>query len=55
VSAIAWELPDDIRAVRDGLLDFARKEILPRHQAHRDLFEDPRRLYREDGRFSDAL
>jgi len=55
VSAIAWELPEDIRAVRDGLLDFARKEILPRHQAHRDLFEDPRRLYREDGRFSDAL
>jgi acyl-CoA dehydrogenase len=55
VSAIAWELPEDVRAVRDGLLDFARKEILPRHQAHRDLFEDPRRLYREDGRFSDAL
>ena len=55
MSAIAWELPEDIRAVRDGLLDFARKEVLPRHQAHRDLFEDPRRLYREDGRFSDAL
>ena len=51
MSAIAWELPEDIRAVRDGLLDFARKEVLPRHQAHRDLFEDPRRLYREDGRF----
>ena len=55
MSAIAWELPDDVRAVRDGLLDFARKEILPRHEAQRDLFEDPRRLYREDGRFSDAL
>jgi acyl-CoA dehydrogenase len=55
VSAIAWELPEDVRAVRDGLLDFARKEILPRHEEHRDLFEEPRRLYREDGRFSAAL
>jgi len=55
VSAIAWDLPDDIRAVREGLIDFARKEVLPRHEAHRALFEDPRRLYREDGRFSDAL
>ncbi|WP_395712989.1 acyl-CoA dehydrogenase family protein [Reyranella sp.] len=53
--AIAWDLPDDIRAVREGLIDFARKEVLPRHEAHRALFEDPRRLYREDGRFSDAL
>lgn len=55
MSAIAWDLPDDIRAVREGLLDFARKEVLPRHDAHRALFDDPRRLYREDGRFSDAL
>ena len=55
MSAIAWELPEDVRAVRDGLLDFARKEVLPRHEKHRDLFEDPRRLYREDGRFSDPL
>lgn len=55
MSAIAWDLPDDIRAVREGLIDFARKEVLPRHEAHRALFEDPRRLYREDGRFSDAL
>src|SRR5262249_14807108 len=30
-------------------------EVLPRHAAHRDLFEDQRRLYCEDGRFSNAL
>jgi acyl-CoA dehydrogenase len=53
--AIAWDLPDDVRDVREGLVAFARAEILPRHEAHRELFEDPRRLYREDGRFSDAL
>ena len=55
MSAIAWELPEEVRAVRDGLIDFARKEVLPRHDRHHDLFENPRRLYREDGRFSDEL
>ena len=55
MSAIAWPLPEEVRAVRDGLLDFARKEVLPRHDRHHDLFENPRRLYREDGRFSDEL
>ena len=33
MSAIAWELPEEIRAVRDGLIDFARKEVLPRHDS----------------------
>lgn len=55
MSAIAWELPDEIRAVREGLLEFARQEVLTRHEKHHDLFENPRRLYREDGRFSDEL
>ena len=55
MSAIAWELPEEIRAVREGLLEFARQEVLTRHENHHDLFENPRRLYREDGRFSDEL
>jgi alkylation response protein AidB-like acyl-CoA dehydrogenase len=55
MSAIAMTLPEEVRAARDGLAAFARAEVLPRHRAHRALFEDPRRLYREDGRFSDAL
>ncbi len=55
MTAIAWDLPEDVRAVRDGLIDFARKEILPRHDRNRDLFENQRRLYDEDGRFSDEL
>lgn len=55
MSAVATELPADVIAARDGILAFADKEILPRHEQHRALFEDPRRLYREDGRFSDAL
>ncbi len=55
MTAIAMPLADDVIAARDGLLAFARKEVLPRHAKHRALFDNPRELYREDGRFSDAL
>ena len=55
MTAIATELPDAVAAARDGLWAFAQQEILPRHAQHRALFEDPRRLYRDDGRFSDEL
>ena len=55
MSAIATPLPQDVADARDGVLAFARREILPRHAKHRALFENPRELYREDGRFSDAL
>lgn len=55
MSAIAAELPEDVRSARDGILAFADQEVLPRHAANRALFENPRALYREDGRFSDRL
>jgi acyl-CoA dehydrogenase len=55
VTAIAFDISDEIAAVRDGVCAFADAEVLPRHAANRGLFEDPRRLYREDGRFSDEL
>jgi len=55
MSAIAFELPQEVVAARDGLLAFAEQEVVLRHERHRALFEDPRRLYREDGRFSDEL
>ena len=53
MSAIAFELPQDVREARDGLAAFARAEVMPRHEKHRELLEDQRKLYREDGRFSD--
>jgi acyl-CoA dehydrogenase len=55
MAAIAFDIPSEITAVSDGLRAFADSEVIPRHEAHRELFEDPRRLYNEDGRFSDAL
>jgi len=55
VSAIAIETPEDVAAARDGILAFAEQEILPRHAKHQSLFDNPRALYEEDGRFSAAL
>ena len=55
MSAIAVPLPEDVAAARDGIVAFAEQEVLPRHDANHDLFENPRALYREDGRFSEAL
>jgi len=43
--AIAFELPEELVQVREGLLAFADKEILPRQAKYRDLLDDPRRLF----------
>jgi acyl-CoA dehydrogenase len=49
------DLPKDVTAAAKGIIAFADAEVIPRHQANQALFEDPRSLYREDGRFSDQL
>lgn len=54
MSAIATPLPADIAAARDAIVTFAEREVLPRHERHADLLEDPRKRYREDGRLTDA-
>lgn len=54
MSAIAFDIPEDIRAVRDGLLGFLDKEVIARHEAKADLLGDPRRKFAEDGRMSAA-
>ncbi len=55
MTAFAIDLPEDVISARDGLIAFVDQEVIPRHQEHQALFDDPRRLYREDGRFSDEL
>ena len=55
MSAIAKELPEEVKIARDGILAFAEQEVIARHDANKAFFEDPRCLYREDGRFSDEL
>lgn len=55
MTAIAIDLPEDVLAARDGILAFVDQEVIPRHEANRELFENPRAAYREDGRLSDEL
>ncbi len=55
MSAIAFDLPDDVIAARDGLQAFCEAEVMPRHTANRELFEDHRQLFGEDGRYSQKV
>lgn len=55
MSGVAFPLPDDVLAARDGILAFADAEVLPRHEINRDLFDDPRAMYAPDGRHSSAV
>ena len=49
--AIAFEYPEEVRAIRDGLDRFIRSEVVPRHERDAAIFEDERRLYGDDGRY----
>jgi acyl-CoA dehydrogenase len=53
MSAIAFELPEDVESARDGILAFAKQEVLPRHEQHQTFLENPRELYDESGALSD--
>ena len=55
MGAIAIDLPEDVVTARDGIVAFAEQEVIPRHERNRELFDNPRALYRNDGRFSDAF
>ena len=55
MGAIGQNLADDVQSAVAGIAAFARAEILPVHAANRALFENPRLLWREDGRHADAV
>lgn len=52
MAAIAFDLPDSVNQVREGIHAFARQEVIPRHERNRDLLENPRLKYDQDGRLS---
>src|SRR5262245_55292436 len=37
--------------ILDGLRQFVAAEVVPRHEAHSDLLDNPHRLFTEDGRY----
>jgi len=55
MTAIAYEYPEDLKAILDGVRTFIRREVLPRHEKHERLLTNHRTLYMEDGRFTPAV
>jgi acyl-CoA dehydrogenase len=53
--SIAFDIPDDVMAMRDGIKAFVRSEVIPRHEKHHDLLSDQRLLYQPDGRYCDEV
>ena len=49
MSTIAFDIPDDIRALCDGLTGFLKAEVIARHDRHHELLGNSRRTYGEDG------
>ena len=52
MTAVAFDIPEEIRSARDGLLAFGEKEVLSRHNQYHELLSDPRKTFDESGRFS---
>ena len=52
MGGIAFDLPEDVLDVRDGVLRFVETQVAPRIERNRALLEDQRRLYDESGRYS---
>lgn len=55
MTAIATELPEELVQIANSVEAFCRAEVMARHAEHQELLNDPRRTYREDGRFVDEV
>lgn len=55
MTAIAFELTEGVAEICDGIRAFAKSEVIPRHEANRELLENPRTKYDEDGRLSEPV
>ena len=52
MTAIAFDYPPEIEALRDGIAAFVRREVIGRHERHADILDDPRKCYAPDGRYA---
>ena len=55
MSSIAFELPDELRALCDGLGDFLKAEVFSRHDKYHDLLSNGRNTYDENGRYVEEV
>ena len=52
MTAIAFDYPPEIEALREGIAAFVRREVIGRHERHADILDDPRKCYAPDGRYA---
>lgn len=52
MTALAATYPDDIAAMLEGLTSFLRRVVIPAHEKHAHVLDNPRRRYDSDGRTS---
>ena len=55
MSAIAFDLPEELTAIGDALDRFCQAEVIRRHEQSHALLNNSRNTYREDGRYSDEV
>jgi acyl-CoA dehydrogenase len=52
---IDFGVPDELRDIGEGLVEFVRKVVEPLEDEHRELLDDPRRVYAPDGRYAPEI
>ena len=52
VTAIGFDIPEDLTQIVAGLERFIRAEVIARHEKHAHLLDDPRERYDADGRYA---
>jgi alkylation response protein AidB-like acyl-CoA dehydrogenase len=55
MTAIGFDIPQEIVEIVAGLEKFVRAEVIARHDQHTELLEDPRQRYGRDGRYVPAV
>ena len=55
MSSIAFEIPEDIRGLCEGLEGFLKAEVFTRHEKHHDLLSNGRNTYDENGRYVEEV
>ncbi|MBT5191376.1 MAG: acyl-CoA/acyl-ACP dehydrogenase, partial [Rhodospirillaceae bacterium] len=55
MSSIAFEIPEEIRGLCDGLENFIKAEVIARHDKHHDLLSNGRNTYDENGRYVEEV
>ena len=51
MTAIAFDVPDEIKAITEGVAAFIRAEIIPRHDKNAELLSNPRRTFTDKGAY----